>query len=147
MGRLKTTFKKAAGVFIISEGSVILCKRIFEYKGEKIPYGGYWSPFAGVIEKGEDARDAAIRELKEESGVIANKNDLNYIDDITSPDRVFTIFALEVKKFPKIKLDFEHTDMGYFFIEYLQELPSDYKLDPEIVKSLQRYKNNIPKKD
>ena len=76
MEHLKTTFKKAAGVLITCKNCVVLSKRIKTYEGQKVSYGGYWSPFAGLIEKGEDARDAAIRELEEESGVKAEKKDL-----------------------------------------------------------------------
>jgi len=141
------TSKKAAGVAIICDGTVILCKRIVTYKGEKVCFGGYWSPFAGVIEKGEDAKSAAIRELKEESGVQANESDLAFIDEFNSPDRSFVLFALQVKKLPHIELCEEHTDIGHFLIDHLKDLPSDYKLDKQIINSLQRFKKNIPKKD
>ena len=143
---LKTTFKKAAGVLITCNNCVVLTKRIKNYKGQKVPYGGYWSPFAGIIEEGEDPRDTAIRELKEESGVKAEKKDLVFLDDFSSPERFFTLYALEVKEFPKITLCEEHTDLGYFVIDSLQELPLEYKIDPGIAKSIQRYKKIFPKK-
>ena len=143
---MKTTFKKAAGVVLYSKGSVLLCKRIKKHKGKDVPYGGYWCPFAGIIEKGEDARDAAVRELKEESGVSAHKDDLNYLDSFSNPDRFFQLYILELEHFPKITLDFEHTDMGYFVVEHLESLPSDYKLDEDLIKSLQKYEKSISKK-
>ena len=143
---LKTTFKKAAGVLIIANNAVVLCKRISTYKGQKVPYGGYWSPFAGIIEKGENPKDTAIRELKEESGLTAEKKQLKFIDDFTSVERHFTLYALHLETFPKIQLCQEHTDLGFFQIDSLLDLPEEYKIDKQIVKSLQRYKKNIPKK-
>ncbi len=144
---MKTTFKKAAGVLVTCKNSVVLSKRIKTYKGEEVPYGGYWSPFAGVIEQGEDSRDAAIRELKEESGIKADKKDLIFLENLNAPDRFFTLYILEFEEFPKITLCEEHTDLGYFRIDCLHELPSDYKLDNQIINSLQSFKKNIPKKD
>lgn len=140
------TFRKAAGVLIFCNDSVVLCRRIVTHKGNKVPYGGYWSPFAGIIENGEESKDTAIRELKEESGVEAKKEDLIFLDDFNSPDRFFTLYGLEVDEFPKITLCEEHTDLGYFRIDHLQELPSDYKLDIEIIKSIQEYRKKFPKK-
>lgn len=139
------TFKAAAGVIIYCRGSVILCKRISTYKGEKVPYGGYWSPFAGIIEEGENPQDAAIRELKEESGIISKKEDLEYIGSFNCPERFFTLYALKLEEFPKIELCEEHTDSGFFVVEYLEQLPSDYKLDPDVIKAIQEYEKNLLK--
>ena len=140
-------FKKAAGVVITCKDSAVLARRIKTYKGQEVPYGGYWAPFAGLVEEGEDVKDAAVRELKEETGLDANKEDLIFLDNLSSPNRFFTLYALEYDEFPPINLCEEHTDLGYFRIECLGDLPSDYKIDPEIIKVLQGYKKNIHKID
>lgn len=140
-------FKKAAGIIVCCRDSVILCKRISTYKGEKVPYGGYWAPFAGAIEEGETEKKAAIRELKEESGITAKEEEINHLKTFKTKTTSFSLYILETKIFPEIKLCEEHTDVGYFVIEYLLELPSDYKLDPKIIKELQRYKKNLTNKN
>lgn len=137
---MKTIFKKAAGVVICCNNSVILCKRIIKYKGQKVDYGGYWAPFSGAIEEGESPKDAAIRELKEESGVEAKKENLIYLNTFKNKKTHFSLYLLEVKDFPKIKLCEEHTHMAYFNIESLKELPESYKTDSKIIKSIQDYK-------
>jgi ADP-ribose pyrophosphatase YjhB (NUDIX family) len=134
------TSKKAAGVVISCNNSVILCKRILQYKGQKVPYGGYWSPFAGIIEEGESPKDTAVRELKEESQVEANKQDLKHLNTFKNKSTHFYLYLLEVEDFPQIKLCQEHTDIGYFNVELLKELPEEYKIDSRILKSIQDYK-------
>ncbi len=56
---------------------------LFNDKGQillwKKKYGlgkGYWNGFGGKIEDGETIRQAAIRELQEESGILMQENDL-----------------------------------------------------------------------
>ena len=64
----------SSGILITVKGSVLLSKRIEKYKNKPVPFGGYWSPFSGMIEEGEDPKDCAIRELKEESGLDIEKS-------------------------------------------------------------------------
>ena len=56
--------KVAAGVLILQEGKVLLVRRIME------PYTGQWSIPAGFVNAYEDPAAAAIRECKEETGLI-----------------------------------------------------------------------------
>lgn len=134
------TSKEAVGVFICCEDSVILSRRITTYQGNKVPYGGYWAPFAGLVEAGESLTQAAVRELKEETGLSVKESDLDYMNKFESENRQFTVFVLNVESFPAIELCEEHTDTGYFRIDAIDQLPSDYKTDKELVTSLQKYK-------
>ena len=54
----------AAGVIISPEGRILLGKR-----PEGKPYPGYWEFPGGKVEAGESAREALMRELKEEIGI------------------------------------------------------------------------------
>lgn len=62
--------KVAAGVLVEQNGSVLLVRRINE------PQQGLWSLPAGFIDAGEDPREAAIRECREETGLEVNITEL-----------------------------------------------------------------------
>lgn len=55
--------KVAAGVFILEDGKVLLVQRLYE------PLQGKWSLPAGFVDRGEDPREAARRECREETGL------------------------------------------------------------------------------
>ena len=55
----------AAGVILVRDGCVLLVKRKFE------PRAGWWCLPAGFMEAGETPEQSAVRELQEETGVIA----------------------------------------------------------------------------
>lgn len=56
--------KVAAAVLIQQNGSVLLTRRIFE------PHKGAWTLPAGFVNAYEDPQEAAIRECREETGLI-----------------------------------------------------------------------------
>ena len=62
--------KVAAGVLILSSAQVLLVRRTME------PYAGLWSIPAGFVNAFEDPARAALRECKEETGLIAEVIDL-----------------------------------------------------------------------
>lgn len=55
----------AAGVILVRDGCVLLVRRKFE------PRAGWWCLPAGFMEAGETPEQSAVRELQEETGVIA----------------------------------------------------------------------------
>ncbi|MBS3886085.1 MAG: NUDIX domain-containing protein [Dethiobacter sp.] len=76
--------------------------------------GGYWQPVTGFIEEPEKDREAALREISEETGLetYVRLIDLNYyfyfeIHDI--PHSV-SVLAMEVTDPPAISISSEHTD-------------------------------------
>ena len=68
--------KVAAVVFIVRDGKVLLVKRGIE------PGLGKWALPAGYIDAHEDPREAAVREVKEETGLTVQITDLL---DVTTP--------------------------------------------------------------
>ena len=76
--------------------------------------GGYWQPVTGFIEEPETNREAALRELGEETGIVDYER-------ITDPKHFFLIdmhgiqcsvyvLAVEVSDPPTIKISYEHTE-------------------------------------
>jgi 8-oxo-dGTP diphosphatase len=75
--------KSTAGAIIFhpdDQNKVLLTKR------EVSPFKGYWCLPGGHIELYETARDAAIREVKEETGLDFEPTHLGYFDEIF-PDK------------------------------------------------------------
>jgi len=128
----------AAGVVLISGELVILAKRIFFWEGIPVRYGGYWSPFAGAIEENETPKEAAQRELFEESGVKLPLESFKF-QKVIHKDRPFHLFLAEVESIPKITLDEEHTELGTFRIDLLHTIDP---IDKEVVKCIKNYKKN-----
>ena len=60
----------AAGVLIVDEGRVLLVKRKYD------PRAGAWCIPAGFMEAGETPEQSAIREVHEETGLIAQLSSL-----------------------------------------------------------------------
>ncbi len=50
--------------------------RVLMIKRRKYPYQGYWAALGGKIEAGESPCECAIREVREESGLIIERPDL-----------------------------------------------------------------------
>jgi 8-oxo-dGTP diphosphatase len=56
--------KVAAGVLVVKGGKVLLVRRIME------PRRGMWSLPAGFVDADEDPAEAAVREVREETGLV-----------------------------------------------------------------------------
>lgn len=57
-------------------------KILFTKRPIKKYFGGYWEFPGGKLKELENFQDAAVREMKEELGILVNKNDLKSIDMI-----------------------------------------------------------------
>jgi len=69
--------KVAGAVFIVRDGAVLLIKRSNE------PQEGKWALPAGYIDEGEDPREAALREVNEETGITA---EITRLVDVLPPE-------------------------------------------------------------
>tara|TARA_Y100000034_G_C6714391_1_gene315702 strand:+ start:99 stop:494 length:396 start_codon:yes stop_codon:yes gene_type:complete len=101
--------KQAAAVIISNKkGKILILKRSSEVDSFK----KFWNFPAGGMEEGESAADCAIRECKEETGLVIDKDSLVYVGGFevgenTSIDKVHYFFTRKYEG--EIKLDFENS--------------------------------------
>ena len=113
--------KVTCDIFVFKEGKLLLGVR-------KNSYGaGDWGLPGGHVEWGEEAENCAIRELKEETGLIATELEFaTVMDDVRSKDQDHYIhFAFIAKKFtgtPKV-IETDKCEKWEFFD--LENLPQN----------------------
>ena len=134
------SIKRAAGVAPIYKNSILLAKRTEFWGKEKtpVPLGGYWSIFAGSLEKNENPMVCAVRELKEETQISTSIEHLKYIKTIQEPNLELTIYALELEEMILPVLNEEHIEYGWFDIHELDSFPD--KIDEKMVNCINLYK-------
>lgn len=135
---MKAVNNKAAGIAILFEDSVLLGKRAdFCYiTGQKIPYGGYWSIFGGMIEEGEEPSEAAVREVFEETQIPIDAKDIEFLEKINNKNCEFYFHYYKCNEMLFPVLNKEHTESGWFKIDHLKSLsdPIDDKILDCILK-------------
>ncbi len=82
--------------------------------------GGYWQPVTGFIEAPETNRQAALRELAEETSVEEYERLLDprhfFFFDMNGLQCAVSVLAVEAAARPQIRLSFEHTE--YLWLNY-----------------------------
>jgi 8-oxo-dGTP pyrophosphatase MutT (NUDIX family) len=110
--------KYAAGILIKCGDEYLLGQRAYWMRN----YGGFWSTFGGAIESEEGAKEAALRELREETeytGVVSNVQEIfrkDYLRGESSKQddlRYFTFLGEVEEKFSPI-LNKENVKFGWF---------------------------------
>ena len=122
---------RSAGVLVSDCTSVLLAKR---NTSPQVKFPGYWAPFAGAIEAGESAEDAAKRELFEESRIKV-KGELFLLSKVIQGHSLFYLYLYKVQKIPFPVIDFEHTEWGVFNIDSISVSPTP--IDVEIIKAIE----------
>jgi len=138
MGRAaKAVNRSASAIAVIFNNTVLLAKRseTCYITGNKVPYGGYWSVLGGSIDEGENPKDCAIRELKEESGISIDRKKVKFLKKIPEKKINFYLHYCKINEMPNVILNEEHTEYGFFRIESLSSSPSP--IDLKIAKAIQ----------
>ena len=128
---MKAVNKKAAAIVLMCKGTVLLGKRIEIHNNKKVPFGGNWSLFGGALEIGESPVSAAIRELKEETNISINGKPKLIREYLTYDKFNFWAYSFELDYLPKVKLNFEHSEHGFFSPKALPE-PMDHQIKKNI---------------
>jgi 8-oxo-dGTP diphosphatase len=100
----------AAGVVLVREASVLLVRRAFE------PRAGAWCLPAGFMEYGESPEHCAVRELREETGIIARLVGLHGVYAGFDDPRVRAVLVLYVaeRRGGRLKPGDDATDARFF---------------------------------
>jgi ADP-ribose pyrophosphatase YjhB (NUDIX family) len=113
-------FKRYGGIIVKHKDKVLLCKR-----GPKESLPNQWSVPSGHLEKGEDPKEGALREFKEETNLKLSGN-LNlvgllhiYQNDMKLKKGIMFVFLHKSNKelepdLDKAKDGHEHTKCEYF---------------------------------
>jgi len=123
--------------FLTFKNLVILCRRIHfcPIHKVKVPYGGFWSPFCGAIEKKETPEEAAAREVWEESKIFIHERNLIPLEKLDD----MHVFEYKLEEMQIVELNFEHTEYGYFKISELNCQPDP--IDPRMCNIITRKYN------
>ncbi len=134
---------EAAGCFIEHDGKVLMLLSQ-DYKH----YGSVWGHPAGKLDKEENAEQALIREVKEETGINLKKEDIWFIKrvHIRSPgqDFIYNLFYTKFDEKPEVQIDKrEHKEFQWLEPEKCFSL----KLIPDedlAIKLLLKFRENKP---
>jgi 8-oxo-dGTP pyrophosphatase MutT (NUDIX family) len=131
-----------SGVILKYRDKCLLCKR-----SEKNSNPNQWFIPTGKIEKGETPREAAVRELYEETDFELSENDIDFVGTIPAIDNgvksetdFIYIFISELTDeiLPDLSAasdGHEHTECGYFNLQETKNLG----LEPNLQVILKKY--------
>ena len=114
---------EVSGCFCEWSGKLLYLKRHTDK-----PYGDTWGLPAGKIEVGEDPRQAAVRELKEEVGIQLDPEKLQEVVkvylEVKDVRYIFHAFRFRLEKAPTISLEPDaHTEAKWLTVEEALKLP------------------------
>lgn len=115
-----------ADIVVIRGAEVLLIQRADE------PHKGCWALPGGYVDKGEASRQAAARELEEETSIVATPEELVQVGAYDAPDRdprdrvVTVAYLLEVASFVAAVAGDDAAAVGWFPLAALPDLAFDH---------------------
>jgi len=95
------------GCIVLHEGKILLAKRGIS------PRKGKWNLPCGFLEMNETAKNGAIREVKEETGIDVKVERLHTVYDVLPAGQVYLIFLASAKH-TNYTLTHESTEIAFF---------------------------------
>ena len=130
----KHNFRLAVNLVVSKDDKVLLMRRYNTGWND-----GMYALMGGHVEDSENIFDAAIREAKEELGIIVNAENLKPLFSMqVSPDHVYFYFGCsEFENEPKIMETDQCDDLQYFDTKHLPDnlIEADKKALEEIFKN------------
>lgn len=105
--------RKAVKCCLIEDGKIVITKYLI---GNKI---GYYDIPGGKIEEGESAEEAAIREMKEETGIIVSDLKMKGIFEVEYPNRIYIFDVFIAKRYEGKTQNFEENTSEWIEIKSL----------------------------
>ena len=110
------------------------------------PWGGYWEITAGSVLAGESVVEGALRELEEETGIKASKEELKYLGYLQESDTFYESFLL-VKdlNIKNIRLQ-EHETCNARFVSYetCEQMMKNKHVAEPIIRRYESLKEQLP---
>lgn len=107
-------------------GAVLLIERGWD------PHKGMWALPGGHVDIGETSRDAAARELAEETGITVDPDRLRLVGVFDRPDRdprgryVSVAYAVDVEDTEQATAGDDAVNVGWFWLDDLPPLAFDH---------------------
>ena len=135
----KAVNSQAAGVAVVHGSSILLAKRIEVCPVFKKPitFGGYWSIFLGAMDENESPSICACRELKEETQIDISVSEIQFICSYKNPHGLLHLYCHRSDELIVPKLNFEHTQFGWFDLNTLDSFTE--KIDLDLMKVISNF--------
>lgn len=109
---------KAAVVILLNDRQEVL---VLKRSPHSNSFPNRWNFPGGGVEPGEDIREAAVREMKEEANLEINEKDLKYFDVLYFPSLTIHFFITDKFK-NTIQINHESSEYQWASIKELREL-------------------------
>lgn len=131
---------KTTNIYVVWKGCILLIQRT--WKDENLP--NYWESPAGHVDvycpKGDSqqSRQEALRELREETGIRANSEQLIYLPKFSTDRHASYLLNCISAIPPKVTLSFEHDAFRWYSLA--QPIPMK-NVRPEVVHFIRSFGN------